>query len=321
MNNMTYKIILILSFSILTLFFQCSKDKGFHPGYPIIPEVDYVIPDLFDTTGKEIVNVELNNDVGISIYFEKIHNGFNLICQNRNPFMITVAFDDYVSNAVCDMEMPYSAVINRQEIYLICRYSTIDTIEEPSFDSAKVGYIEGIIGSEHDDNYIYTLPYNQGESYTIGQGYNSDFTHTGNDGGYCLDFLMPIGTKLLAAREGIVCDVVQKHDTNGIGEYFDTLNNFIKILHEDYSSAIYSHIMHNGATVKKGDIIKKGEIIGYSGNVGYTNIPHLHFEVQIPISPLPYKKIAIPTLFNSKEGIGIYLEEGHGYTSTTVLIE
>jgi hypothetical protein len=314
---MTRIIKMMIPFLWILAFFQCKKEQGYDPGYPDIPDVVYSVADEFDTSDVVLGDMEsaAMRELGFSLKYHLIPNGFELVCFNNNPFVTTIAIDDSVTNCRSDKEMPYPAVLNANKACLICTYSAIDTTRPPVFNSAIFGFIEGIIGSAHNDDYIYDLPYANGESHILGQGYNSDFTHIGNDGGYCLDFLMPAGTRICAAREGIVCGVEDEHDTCGIDEYFDTLNNYIIILHDDLTSAVYSHLRYGGACVQTGDHVEKGQFIGYSGMVGYTNIPHLHFEVDVPVSPLPARKIAVPTRFNAEEGNKIFLEEGHGYRS------
>src|SRR5215207_6088577 len=52
-----------------------------------------------------------------------------------------------------------------------------------------------------DSSYVYSLPYEAGNSHRIIQGYFGPFSHRERA---ALDFKMKRGTPLLAAREGIV---------------------------------------------------------------------------------------------------------------------
>ncbi len=84
---------------------------------------------------------------------------------------------------------------------------------------------------------------------------------------------MPIGTQVLAARDGTVTEIKESFD--GIGFQ----SNYILIAHVDGTRAMYAHIKKNGSVVKLGDLVEQGQLIAYSGMVGQTINPHLHFVV------------------------------------------
>jgi len=57
--------------------------------------------------------------------------------------------------------------------------------------------------------------------------------------------------------------------------------NFVRILHDDGSMALYAHLKSEGVLVRVGQRVRAGQPIGLSGNTGFTTGPHLHFAVQI----------------------------------------
>lgn len=132
--------------------------------------------------------------------------------------------------------------------------------------------------AEHDDSVTYLLPYREGASYGVLQGYGSRFSHTGLER-YAVDFNMRVGTPVHAARDGVVAKVVEEHDRgcweDGCGAYA----NYIVILHQDGTTAEYYHLRKDGAIVEVGQRVAAGQHIGYSGNTGHTTMPHLHFAV------------------------------------------
>src|SRR5690349_11874650 len=73
----------------------------------------------------------------------------------------------------------------------------------------------------------YKLPYGGGVAYTMCQGHNTG-THTGT-GEYAWDFCMPIGTPVVAAREGVVKAIRQDSDVNGWGAAFADKNNYVVV--------------------------------------------------------------------------------------------
>ncbi|WP_055444316.1 M23 family metallopeptidase [Lacinutrix himadriensis] len=129
---------------------------------------------------------------------------------------------------------------------------------------------------KYDTEFAYSLPYLKGESYCLYQGYNGSFSHQNKKQ---LDFTMPIGTKIVAARKGVVIKVVDKFNRHCGTEDCEKFNNLIYIFHEDGTIAEYVHIKRQGAKVRVGEQVKRGQIIAESGNVGWSTGPHLHFSV------------------------------------------
>lgn len=130
----------------------------------------------------------------------------------------------------------------------------------------------------HDDDYLYTLPYAPGKSYHVLQGYGSRFSHTGLEQ-YAVDFFMPEGTPVHAARDGIVARVEESHDRGCWKDGCWRYANYIVVLHADGTTGEYYHLQQDGALVEPGDEVRAGQKIGLSGNTGHTTMPHLHFAV------------------------------------------
>ncbi len=130
----------------------------------------------------------------------------------------------------------------------------------------------------HDDEQLYMLPYENGKSYRVLQGYGSRFSHVGLEQ-YAVDFNMSVGTPVHAARAGVVARIEESSDKgcwdDGCGAYA----NYIVILHDDGTTGEYYHLQQNGALINVGDRIVAGQKIALSGNTGHTTMPHLHFAV------------------------------------------
>ena len=154
--------------------------------------------------------------------------------------------------------------------------------------------------ADHDDDHIYALPYANGTSHEVLQGHGSSFTHRGAEH-YAVDFAMPEGTPVYAARGGIVA-LVEESNTIGCAEpgcaRFD---NYIVILHSDGTTGQYHHLRKDGAFIEVGDSIRPGQRIGLSGNTGLSSKPHLHFAVYRASSWGDMQ--SIPVRFMSADGI------------------
>lgn len=118
----------------------------------------------------------------------------------------------------------------------------------------------------------YKLPWKAGISRFVMQGNRSFTSHRGSHF-HAWDFEMPVGTEVLASREGTVLEIEDTFDGVGLK------SNFILIRHADGTIANYAHIKKGGSLVRIGDAVQQGSKIALSGMVGQTIYPHLHFVV------------------------------------------
>jgi murein DD-endopeptidase MepM/ murein hydrolase activator NlpD len=165
------------------------------------------------------------------------------------------------------------------------------------------------LGSEVTDNlddYIYELPFKEGTGHKIVQGYGGRFSHKNKA---ALDFRMPVGTPVYAAREGIIYSYKDDSKEGGPFSKYQRKANYVMIKHNDGSIGCYWHLQKNGVVVKKGSVAK-GQLIGYSGNTGFVLRPHLHFAVK---RKLNYQKDSfVKTKFRTSNGVQL-LKRGDEY--------
>ena len=102
-----------------------------------------------------------------------------------------------------------------------------------------------ILLSQYDQSYVYDLSFAKGKTYKLGQGYNGTSSHLNEN---ALDFVMPEGSEILAAREGVVVQVVQNNTASCLTADCKKYNNYINIYHSDGSFANYTHL---NTTVQK----------------------------------------------------------------------
>lgn len=135
--------------------------------------------------------------------------------------------------------------------------------------------------ARHAPDRAYRPPFAPGESFVIGQAFGGDFSHTDPASYYAVDISMPVGTPIHAAREGVIMD--QERWFHGAGanrEYHGQRANFIRILHDDGTMAVYAHLDYDGIRVHTGQRVRRGQLLGKSGNTGFSSGPHLHFAIQ-----------------------------------------
>jgi len=96
---------------------------------------------------------------------------------------------------------------------------------------------------------------------------------------YAIDFALPEGTPILAARSGVVITQESRYSKSYTDTQHKNKCNYIEVRHADGEISQYVHLMWRSLRVKKGETIKMGQIIALSGATGYTTYPHLHFAV------------------------------------------
>lgn len=142
----------------------------------------------------------------------------------------------------------------------------------------------------------YLLPYPVGTSYVVSQSYCNPLG--GHRNRIAVDFMMPMGAQILAARGGKVINVVSHFED---GDLRRGHNNRVLVMHEDGSIAWYGHLQQDSVSVVEGDVVTQGQALARCGNSGNTgNLPHLHFEV-FRSRPYDYDD-AIPVSFRNAKG-------------------
>ena len=141
---------------------------------------------------------------------------------------------------------------NQEENSTVKRASLSTTVVKPATASADS---------------TYTLPV-QGP---ISAGFNGYPGHGG------IDFAVPEGTPVHAARDGVVKIAGANHPWMGWQG-----GNAVLIQHPDGVHTGYAHLSR--IIVAVGQQVSQGQIIGYSGRTGLVTGPHLHFEM-LPANP------------------------------------
>jgi hypothetical protein len=162
---------------------------------------------------------------------------------------------------------------------------TVRPIEGATKISLGFQYAYSIGGDPVDarpEDYAYLLPFEHGTKHKLDQGYWGKASHSDPLIVYSLDFEMPIGTPVCAARAGLVFDFRSDSNSGGTSAAYLQSANYIRIRHDDGTVAEYAHLKQGGVAVRVGQRVEAGEVIGYSGNTGYSSGPHLHFDVSVP---------------------------------------
>jgi len=160
--------------------------------------------------------------------------------------------------------------------------------------------------TENIDQYAYALPFSKGDKHFVVQGYGGLFSHRHIA---ALDFEMPVGTPVCAARGGMIYSYKDNSDEGGVFSTYKDKANYIIIKHEDGSFGCYWHLQKNGVLIKSGHV-SEGQQIGLSGATGQVLKPHLHFSVK---RVLNYQMNSfVKTTFKTSKGT-VFLKIGRSY--------
>jgi murein DD-endopeptidase MepM/ murein hydrolase activator NlpD len=211
----------------------------------------------------------------IKVFYENKPQGYVVYAANSEFCPVSISLDLEISNLLFSEGKKKVFVIPpTNEKFKIGELSVIKTTAEHKFIYNYIYALGDVTLSNYDKSFEYDLPFQKGKSYNVYQGYNGNFSHQNENS---IDFTMPEGTEILAARDGIIIEVVVNNTKSCPTKDCAKYNNYITIMHPDGTFANYSHIKYNGSQYKRGDKVKKGDLIAYSRNVGYSSGPHLHF--------------------------------------------
>jgi murein DD-endopeptidase MepM/ murein hydrolase activator NlpD len=235
--------------------------------------------------------------------------------QNLMPTEVTATIDLRLSNLKASTSFPCTATIPAQQTVELFALNRI--IEK---DAANYKYtyaaILGSVDSVHEDSHVYLLPYAPGIAFRVSQGNHGSFSHTGPDE-YAIDWAMPVGTPVLAARGGLVVKTKDDSNEGGPDRKYLNLANCILIRHDDGTIGMYGHLKQGGSRVKVGDVVQAGNVIGFSGNTGFSQGPHLHFSVFKAKNGR--ERLSLPVKFLVAGGGAQILEAGRTYLAPPAL--
>lgn len=169
-------------------------------------------------------------------------------------------------------------------------------------------HIPGRPGAVHAPQQPYRLPFALASSWRVSQAYPDAMTHSDPSNVHALDFVMPIGTGIYAARAGVVIEIADKYFSAGLDPDTDLARaNIVRVLHDDGTMSLYAHLNWNSIRVRPGQSIERGEYLADSGNTGFSSGPHLHFVVQRNVGGAIE---SVPISFAGAAGTAVKLASG-----------
>lgn len=213
--------------------------------------------------------------------------GVVLSVRNTLPVPVTLSLSWTAQNLRSRTTSPFLFVAAAQRTAAAVALQPINPQARWTYDF-KYNYQFGSHQAKHDPERAYRLPFNG--SFVLEQGFNGRQSHTGL-ARYAVDFAMPEGTEVRAARDGIVAFTQDKFTEGGEDVKLRDRANEILIVHDDGTLAQYLHLQARGVKVTAGQAVSAGDVIGLSGSTGFTTGPHLHFMVLRPKNARAYESL------------------------------
>ena len=174
-------------------------------------------------------------------------------------------------------------------------------------------FLPGEPGAEHRPDQPYRLPIALSSTVRVSQAYPETVTHGDPSSQHAVDFVMPVGTNVFAARGGMVIEVASDFFENGTDLNADGPRaNVVRVLHDDGTMSLYAHLNWNSIRVKPGQHVARGEYLADSGNTGFSTGPHLHFVVQRNRGGA---LVSVPLEFAGPGGAPMTVQAGERYTA------
>lgn len=224
------------------------------------------------------------------------HNNYEV------PVEVVLALDRLDNLELPRPDQSLRWVVEAKSDLVLLRLGAVDDNVAPAAEYRYV-WLPGDPNELHDDNYLYRAPFAVARDYPITQAFPVGITHLTADSYYAVDFAMPIGTGIYAARGGIVFEVASSNFRGGTDPNKDmAAANLVRIMHDDGSHAAYAHLNLNSVRVRPGDRVERGQYIADSGNTGFSSGPHLHFVVMVNRG---MRIVSVPVRFEGPNQVSI----------------
>lgn len=235
----------------------------------------------------------------VSMESRQTSAGHEIRVNNNGPAVISIKAEiSELQNGSSDVIWPKYAVIPAYASKAIGHIYAADKTKGYSFKTQMTSTL-GNFTSIIDRDVLYRLPYQDGSAYLIGQSIGGPrTTHNKPENFFAIDFVMPEGTVVVAARDGVVVATEAGFSQGGTDPYFADKANYVRIIHDDGSLAVYAHLKNQGVRVTTGQRVVTGDVLGFSGSTGYSSGPHLHFGLShVVLNESNFVEESLPILF------------------------
>ncbi|WP_133500327.1 peptidoglycan DD-metalloendopeptidase family protein [Cognatilysobacter terrigena] len=237
-------------------------------------------PKAATPSGVTVIPVIAEPSAIASLRTQQVGRAYQAIADNRLDGPVEVRLDfARADNVRGDPDLPTRTVVPAHGHTVVSLLDTVDATQPGGFE-LRMDVVPGDPRARPQDvEYLLPLRMN---GWRIDQGFGGGFSHDDEQNRYAIDLAAPIGTPVLAARDGVVMEVESDFSRAGLNrERYAGRANLIRILHDDGTMGVYAHLKVDGMLVRAGQRVRAGQTIALSGNTGFTTGPHLHFAVQV----------------------------------------
>ena len=219
-----------------------------------------------------------DDQTGFRVVQERSDDGVTLIMQSDYCIEYTVTLEATLKNMTSSRALPFTAEAGGRSSFVLAHFKRTDNTQAWRYNYYYHWEYGGRRNSTANDA-DYAMPFGPGR-YVVMQGPRGTFSHfKGSGSENAVDWDVPEGTIVCAARDGRVVGVRDDSTVSGTDPKFKPLGNYVMIKHADGTFADYHHLKPGGAMVNIGDEVTTGQPIGLSGQTGFASKPHLHFMV------------------------------------------
>jgi len=250
-----------------------------------------------------------NRRNSVLVSTKNVGSDIEFYAHNRNAFAVTMTLKlKQLENLKSTMQLPLYVELPPHSKEKVLRLERIDATKSARYRS-RYGWVMGRASAQHDAGYRYLVPFKKGKKVRVSQGFNGKTSHNGYSR-YAIDFAVPVGTPIYAARGGVVVATKASGSKGALKRGYGSYANYIVIEHSDGTLGKYYHLKKGGVRVRVGTQVKVGELIGYSGNTGYSSGPHLHFSVSKVDPKYRQRPITLPFQLQTARGIVTTIKRG-----------
>lgn len=167
----------------------------------------------------------------------------------------------------------------------------------------KFVFTPGDPRAQHRPDQPYLPPFQKGQRFRIGNSFDPGAVQQDPYNAYSVSILMPPGTQVCAARSGILTEIgeqsFRRQTAEGITEERSVL---IRILHDDGTMAVYTHLRSGSVPFSPGTRISQGQGIAVMGNLTLSGASSLLFIIQ---KNEGMKLVSVPFEFAEGSGKGV----------------
>lgn len=222
-----------------------------------------------------------------------------IVAHNRRELPVSVLIKITAEeNLASDREFPFYYVVPPNSDTCIARIFPLDKNKDYAYRSSS-SWMVGSYTAKHNPQEGYHIPWVKGASYTVTQAPEGPLTtHFEPSSRNALDFAMPVGTSIHAARSGVVVGSEASYSDGAIDRALLDKANYVDVLHDDGTVASYVHLKENSLAVTIGQRVSAGEKLALSGSTGYSSGPHLHFSVwALEKNEKGFERVSLPIEF------------------------